>query len=267
MFATTLSKRVGEWIQTVKPVAGLVTSPTPAKVLGEMLVAGENVRRVSILELDAFPSGLYQELVAAAPGVQIVDGTKVFAGARIIDGVERRLMKHADEIASKALDAFDMQLVATAGDAVAATEKATRMQGAEEVYIAIACDLDADRRFARVSGARRLGPRFAIRATVAYKGVWTRRIKTYARDEKDRLAIGRADEWFKTLLRDLGAAVPARNKVIGWTAEGPVGTRPLAVVASGESSVPSTMPAPIVTVALDAGDVPWCGAGLMQGPA
>src|SRR6516162_2067822 len=31
VFATTLSKRVGEWIQTVKPVGDLVNSPMPAK--------------------------------------------------------------------------------------------------------------------------------------------------------------------------------------------------------------------------------------------
>jgi Xaa-Pro aminopeptidase len=35
LFATTLSKRVGSWIQTVKPVGDVVTSPTPGTVLGK----------------------------------------------------------------------------------------------------------------------------------------------------------------------------------------------------------------------------------------
>ena len=57
VFATTLSKRVGSWIQTVKPVGDLVNTPAPGKVLGERL-AKLGVRRVAILELDAFPGGL-----------------------------------------------------------------------------------------------------------------------------------------------------------------------------------------------------------------
>ena len=37
VFATTLSKRVGSWIQTVKPVGDLVNTPAPGKVIGERL--------------------------------------------------------------------------------------------------------------------------------------------------------------------------------------------------------------------------------------
>src|SRR5215813_5481641 len=43
MFATTLSKRVGSWIKTVKPIGGLVTSPTPGTVLGKRLSEMPNV--------------------------------------------------------------------------------------------------------------------------------------------------------------------------------------------------------------------------------
>src|SRR5580693_1683762 len=39
IFATTLSKRVGRWIQSVKPIGELVTSPTPGTVLGQKLAA------------------------------------------------------------------------------------------------------------------------------------------------------------------------------------------------------------------------------------
>src|SRR5262245_65007813 len=48
LFATTLSKRVGSWIQTVKPVGDLVNTPAPGKIIGERL-AKSGVRRVAIL--------------------------------------------------------------------------------------------------------------------------------------------------------------------------------------------------------------------------
>src|SRR5258705_13374240 len=49
VFATTLSKRVGSWIQSVKPVGDLVTSPTPGTVLGRRLAEMGGARRIGIL--------------------------------------------------------------------------------------------------------------------------------------------------------------------------------------------------------------------------
>src|SRR4051812_6394154 len=99
VFATTLSKRVGNWIQSVKPVGDLVNSPAPGAVLGKRLAAS-GARRVGILELDAFPAGLYDDLAAALAGVEIVDASEIFAVARSeTDGVERRLLQKADAIA------------------------------------------------------------------------------------------------------------------------------------------------------------------------
>ncbi len=40
IFATTLSTRMGSWIQSVKPIGELLTSPTPGAVLGRKLAAG-----------------------------------------------------------------------------------------------------------------------------------------------------------------------------------------------------------------------------------
>jgi hypothetical protein len=277
LFATTLSKRVGSWIQSVKPVGGLVTSPTPGAVLGKRLADGGGIRRLAILELDAFPSGLYDELAAALPGIAIVDGTETFAAARAhLDDVERRLLAHADTIASDALDNLRPDVATDLGGAVGTVEQAARSKGAEEVYIAIAPDLDADRRFLRLSGTRPLARRFAIRATVAYKGAWVRRTKTYAQDDKDRFAVARAESWFQNFAanidakRTLGGQIDASlagvsgARLVGWMAEGVVGTRPLAAVASSESlsEAQARAPALVVTIALTIDGVPWCGAGL-----
>ena len=271
LFATTLSKRVGSWIQTVKPVGGVVTSPTPGTVLGKHM-AEAGVRRIGVLELDAFPSGLYAELAAALPDVEFVDASDVFASARaMLDDVEHRLIERADAIAQEALSHLTVDASAKVGSVVGAVERHARLQGAEEVYVAIAPDLDSDRRFLRLSGDRPLGRRFAIRATVAYKGSWIRRTKTYSRDDADRLALARADKWFENFLVSSSKGENIREAIKGlsggrlaaWMVEAPVGTHPLMAVASSE--MPSAaLPGPyaVVSIAVTIDGVPWCGTGL-----
>ncbi|MEA2824858.1 MAG: hypothetical protein QOF03_1340 [Alphaproteobacteria bacterium] len=277
IFATTLSKRVGSWIQSVKPIGDLVTSPTPGTVLGQKLAAGGGIRRLAILELDNFPSGLYGEIAAALPGVEIVDGSEVFAAARAhLDDVERRLLGKAQSMAQAALERLRFGASTDVGAAVGAVEEFARLQGAEEVYVAIAPDLDSDRRFVRLSGNRPLGRRFAMRASLAYKGAWIRQTKTYSRDKADAQPIRRADTWFKALLANIDAAAALRDQIaagterlpgaelVGWMAESPMGTRPLAVIASSREPTETSghVPALVATVGLTIDGVPWCGAGL-----
>ena len=267
VFATTLSKRVGSWIQTVKPIGDLVTSPTPGTVLGKRLAEMPGNRRVAILEIDKFPGGLYDELSAALPGIAFVDGTEAFSLARsTLDSIEQRLLTKADVIAHQALQNLDARSC-NLGEAVGAVEKAARLQGAEEVYIAIAPDLDSDRRFLRLSGDRPLGRRFAIRATIAYKGNWVRSAKTYSRDEKDLLAIARADAQFKEMLsrndsrRFIGDPISLIGSLVfdDWLVEAASGTTPLAVIASSNDP---RGPGLIVSASATVDNMPWCGAGL-----
>jgi hypothetical protein len=273
LFATTLSKRVGSWVQTVAPIRELVHSPRPGAVLGKRL-AEMNIRTLAILERDSFPAGLYDDLAEALPGVEIVDGSDAFTEARHpADRSERALLEHADHIATNALSKVSGS-AQHAGEAAGIVERYARSEGAEEAYIAIAPDLDSDRRFLRVSGPRALGRRFAIRATVAYKGSWVRHTQTYARGEEDTHAIRRADDWFKTVLADIDrthaldeeieacmARLPGA-RLADWIAEAPSGTHPLSVVASRASATKHPIPALILTVGLDIAGLPWCGAGL-----
>src|SRR5262249_12602867 len=136
----------------------------------------------------------------------------------------------------------------------------------------IAPNLDSDRCFIRLSGDHPLARRFAIRASIAYKGTWVRCAKTYARSEEDRAAIARTDAWFDKLIARIDVerpfhdqiAVPHGAHLIGWFAESPNGTRPLSVIASQDQPNVSlrAVPSLILTVILDVDGVPWCGPGL-----
>jgi creatinase/prolidase-like protein len=269
LFATTLSKRMGMWIQTVMPNATVVTSPNPGQLAGKQ-VAEAGGRRIGIVELDDLPAVLYADLVATLPGVEFVDSTGALAKARSpADQVERKLLGRADAIAQTALKTIDAG-ASMAGDVVATVEKSARLDGAEEVYIALAADLDSSRSFLRISGEKKLGRRFALRATVAYKGSWVRRTRTVSRDSHDLLAIRRADSWLTELLAtiapdDLHKTIAQQVSALSdgtldnWFAEGPAGTRPLAVIDSG-----GAVPAVVLTVNAAVAGVPWSGAGLIS---
>jgi len=275
IFATTLSNRVASWIQSVKPVGELVCTPKPGVTLAERLTAMGEVARVAILELDAFPGGVYDEFAGALPGVEIVDGSASFARARAeLDEVELHLLSRADAIAAKALTRTDPDQ-ADAAALVGAAEALSRLDGAEESYVAIAPDLDADTRFRRVASAGPLGGRFALRMTVAYKGSWVRRTRTFARDAADRGAIEAADAWFGTLAAKLDPKQPLGVQITkaladlpgatlqDWLAESVVGTRPLSPLASSKEEPGSlAVPALVLTLNLKLDGNAWNGACL-----
>lgn len=269
LLCTMLSKRMEGWIQSVMPGASVATSATPGKVAGQKLNEA-GARRIGILELDDFPAGLYADLTAALPGAEFSDATAIFASARTpADGAERQLLSRADQIAADSLSQLASQIPSIAGEAGAVVERNARLQGAEEIYVAVAPDLDRSRSFVRISGGYALGRRFAIRATVAYKGNWVRRIRTFSQDTQDWPTIRRVDAWFTELIgtlspRKLDEEIARQVTVLPnatlqtWFIEAAAGTRPLCAV-SAESPAADV----VLTVGLTVADVPWVGAGLM----
>ena len=182
IFATALSKRVANWISSTNPLSEIVNTPKPGAAVGARLAA-DGCRRVGVLELDRLPGGLYDEITGAAPTVALTDGSAAFASLRRrIDPAERGLLAHADALAVSALAQVDPDQTADAGAVAGLVEKQARLRGAEEAYIAVAADLAADRRMIRVSGPLLLAGRFALRASIAYKGSWVRRVVTIDRD-------------------------------------------------------------------------------------
>ncbi|MFL4967363.1 MAG: aminopeptidase P family N-terminal domain-containing protein [Xanthobacteraceae bacterium] len=275
-FATALSKRVANWIRSVSPVGEIVNTPQPGKVLGERLAADPAVQRVGVLEIDAFPSGSYDDLVAAAPGREFVDATDMFAAARRgADEAEQRLLARADAIAVAALDQVGAGAATDAGSIAGEVEKHARLNGAEEAYIAVAPDVKSDRRMIRAAPALALGDRFALRASIAYKGHWVRRARIFAKNAADRTSIARADHWFAELMRSIEPVQPLAEHIaarigqlpggalVSWMAESSIGSYPLQVVAGSHSPsnrAPAERDLLVLSLELTIDGSPWLGA-------
>lgn len=275
VLATALSKRVANWIAGTNPLSEIVNTPKPGAAIGARLAA-QGARRLGVLELDRLPAGLHDEIVSAAPGVTLLDASSGFAALRrCIDGAERGLIEHADALAWDALAQIDPASAADAGAAAGLIEKQARLQGAEEAYIAVAPDLASDPRMIRISSPRPLGARFALRASVAYKGSWVRRTRTFAKDVAGQEFVARADAWFAELTtsigsgRSIGAQLAERIGALpgtalkSWLAESPLGSYPLEPIASARAPDRDGLPAggfAVLTVELVREGVAWLGA-------
>jgi hypothetical protein len=264
-FATALSKRVSEWIRTTDPVSEIVNTPKPGEKIAERLKSDPLIRRVGVLEYDTLPAGLAYDLETAAPTVEWIDGTAMFAALRReIDDAERGLLARCNAIAEAALREAESGKAQDAGTLAGLVEQNARFAGAEEAYIAVAPDLDADTRLNRTSQPTPLAERFAVRASISYKGCWVRRIRTFVRDS----AAAQADVWLDavawSIAPDKPLAVQFADKVKelpgaslqSWMAESCIGSYPLSAVTSSPISGQFL----VLTVELALNGAPWIGA-------
>src|SRR5215831_21003669 len=66
ILATALSKRVADWVRSTSCLDEIINTPRPGAAIGERLAASGS-KQVGVLEFDALPSGLCDDLVAASP--------------------------------------------------------------------------------------------------------------------------------------------------------------------------------------------------------
>jgi hypothetical protein len=271
-FATALSKRVSEWIRTTDPVSEIVNTPKPGEKIGERLKSDPLIRRVGILEYDTLPAGLAYDLETAAPAVEWVDGTAMFAGLRReIDDAERGLLARCNAIAEAALREAETGKAQDAGTLAGLVEQNARLAGAEEAYVAVAPDLDADMRLNRTSQPTPLVERFAVRASISYKGCWVRRIRTFVKDG----AAAQVDVWLDAITRSVVPDKPLAAQLAdevrelpgaslkAWTAESSTGSYPLSAIASSRmagSASPVSGQFLVLTVELTLNGASWIGA-------
>jgi hypothetical protein len=275
LLATALSKRVSDWIRATSQLGEIINTPKPGTAIAQRLTAS-GAKRIGVLELDALPAGLFDDIAAAAPAGELIDATARFAAERRhVDVAERELIERADTIALAALDQVDAVQVQDAGALAGLVEKHARLNAAEEAYIAIASDLDADRRMIRVSRPALLAHRFAVRASIAYKGSWVRRTRTFARDATAAPAVARADAWFGQVAGAVASGTSWPTQVAaqlarlpgaelkGWMVESCIGSYPLQVVASSTSAgteIPAAGTFFVLSIELLIDGIPWLGA-------
>jgi Xaa-Pro aminopeptidase len=186
VLVVALTYRVKTWIERVSRVADVIHSPRIGLEAGKMIAEWKADAAVGVADLNGLSAGIVDDLRAGGPRLGLRDATEMFASLRApADPAEIALATAAASIAQRALAqaarVVDGQ-AARLGEIIAAVEREARTLGAEEIYVAAAPDLARDRRLVRIEGEVALGERFALRATVAYKGAWIRLMRTFARD-------------------------------------------------------------------------------------
>ncbi|MEO3387611.1 aminopeptidase P family N-terminal domain-containing protein [Mesorhizobium sp. CAU 1741] len=277
IFSTSMSTRMNRWIKTVNPVGDIVNTRRPGVHVGEWLKKNTHVSAIGVVEIDGLPAGIYNDLVATAPDVELVDATALFSEFRgHVDATEHALLSYCNALAERGLAAVDPEGMTDAGAAVGRVEQVARLGGAEEAYVALAPDTGADLRLARVSGAVPLGRTFAIRASVAYKGAWLRRTRSFSADAAMSARIADIDHWFSGLLADLDttrgigpqiadAAAARGGSDITLLVESCSGTYPLQPVAD-PAQPPREGALYVISLAMRVDGLGWVGAApLIQG--
>jgi Xaa-Pro aminopeptidase len=225
LLTMAFSNRIVGWGKSVSCVARFEGTPRFGLAAGKYL-RESGAKRAGVVEFDGLRAAVANDMAEAAVGVDLVDATALFERVRIKpDAAEIALVAKAGAIAQHALAQLRGD-ESSIGDALAAAEGAARHGGAEEVYLAAACDLARDHRFLRVEGSVVPGTRFALRATVAYKGSWVRMTRTLSRDKADAALGDRAAEIFAAAvakLPDIEGFEPFRS----WAIEGCRATQPL----------------------------------------
>jgi len=224
---TGISNRVHGWIKRNANIDTIAYSTRIGEDAAKLIAQASPHATVAVPDMEGLPGGILDGL--SANGATVIDGTALFAKLRTApDPAELALAFKAAFIAQAALSK------ASAAETDAATlggviEGEARRRGAEEVYVAMATDLAISRALVRLEGTAALGAIFAIRVSVAYKGVWVRMATTLARDAETAATVADAAERFAAAV----AALPRTDALEGaaWLIEGCRTTRPLEPLA------------------------------------
>jgi hypothetical protein len=157
---------------------------------------------VGVVDFDGLAAGISEDLREGGPNLALHDASALFTALRgVADPAEIALATKAAAIGRHAL-------AAAAGDnlnaMIAAIESEARQLGSEEIYVAAVPDLGRDTRFRRIEGEAALGETFALRATVAYKGVWIRLVRSLCEGAIVQEAAARFAQAVALLPSDVG---------------------------------------------------------------
>lgn len=175
-----LSFRVKTWIARVSRLGDVLHHPRVGLIAAQQIATTRADAALGIVDFDGLPVGIADDLREGGPRLRLRDASAMFAALRAVaDPAEIALAGKAASIARQALAAMQGENL---NAMIGSVESEARSLGAEEIYVATAPDLDRDARFKRIEGEAALGKRFALRATVAYKGAWVRLIRSVGED-------------------------------------------------------------------------------------
>jgi hypothetical protein len=201
VLVVALTFRVKPWIERTSHVAEVIHGRRVGIEAARLIAGRKADAAVGVVDFDHLSAGIADDLGEAGPGLALSDASDLFASLRTrADPAEIILAARASSIAATALSRVEPRK--GIGEIVASVEGEARRLGAEEVYVAMAPDLRRDRRLVRMEGEPALGRRFSVRASVAYKGSWVRRVVTIDRDG----AVADAAEAFADAVAQLPSA-------------------------------------------------------------
>ena len=277
MMLAAFSKRVEPWIREVARVGDVIMTPNLGKGVIDMLkqrIPGlaEGKAKIGLIERDELPWPIAEAFDEAGFGPALVDFSSQFASLRQPpDDSEVGLARKAIAMADKAYAARP-HVARQASQMLSAIDSSARLDGAEEVHLKVAPDLDTSGILQRLEGDARLGSRHVISVSLGYKSVWVRTVRCLA--AKPPASWAAAQQWFDKAVLALDAGNLASGpstaglagKLVAWTIESCVGGAPLSPIAygndRGNQAVRSLPPGAlaIVTVQLELPDGPWHGA-------
>jgi len=256
-----LTFRVKTWIERVSRLGEVLHNPRVGLKAAQQIAATHKNAAVGIVDFDGLPAGIAEDLREGGPELTLSDASALFAKLRgKADPAEIALATKAAAIARQALEAAQGD---TLNAKIAAAEQRARLQGAEEIYLATAPDLGRDARFLRIEGERTLGETFALRATVAYKGVWVRFVRAFCDSEIARRAAAQFAQAVAQLPSDRGFA-----GFTSWLVEGCRMAQPLEPLMGSrlESVIPPLSGALVsvqATLAIDGQTIPLGAPALL----
>lgn len=199
-----LTFRVKTWIERVSRLGEVLHDPRVGLKAAQQIAATQKNAAVGVADFDGLAAGIADDLRAGGPELTLRDASALFSKLRSqADPAEIALAANAAAIAHNALAQAQG---GTLNAMLAAAERQARLLGAEEIYLAAAPDLARDPRFARIEGEAALGKSYALRATVAYKGVWVRLVRAFCEDALAREAAARLAQAVAQLPADRGFA-------------------------------------------------------------
>jgi hypothetical protein len=237
-----LSFRVKSWIERTSRIGEVLHTPRIGLKAAQQIAATRADASVGVVDFDALPAGIADDLRDGGPGLTLGDASALFALLRAkADPAEIALTARAAAIARHALAAARGD---TLNAMLAALEYEARELGAEEIYVAAAPDLDRETQFRRIEGEAGLGNSYALRATVAYKGSWVRLVRWFGAPAIAREATARFAAAVAELPSDRGFAGFA-----SWLVEGCKLTQPLdPLMGSRLGGAPPLLPGALVSV-------------------